>query len=290
MEERDWTILKMLYEEKSITKTAKLLYISQPALTYRLQQLEKEFKTKIVYRGKKGVEFTPQGEYLVNYAKEMLLQLRKTKEVIQNMDKRIQGTLRLGVSGNFARYQLPPLIKKFLAIYPDVEIHLKTGWSSEITQKMYKEEIHIGVIRGDHSWHEQKLLLTAEPICLVSKKKIDTDQLPTLPRIHYKTDPSLQTVIDQWWQERFDQPPFITMEVDRIDTCKEMVSNSLGYAIFPKACLTESDDLYYENLTTNDHQVLIRNTWVIYRNNSVEIGMIRAFTDFIKEINHAKHS
>lgn len=284
MEERDWIILQTLYEEKNITKAAQTLYVSQPALTYRLQQLEKDFKTKIVFRGKKGVEFTAQGEYLVQYAKEMLHTLRKTKERVENMDDKIQGTLRLGVSSNFARYQLPPMLKQFLSIYPDIEIHLKTGFSSEITQLIYKEEIHIGIIRGEHSWSEQKLLLAKEPICLVSKSEVDISQLPSLPRIHYKTDPSLQNVINRWWQERFDQPPFITMEVDRIETCKEMVNNGLGYAIFPKACLSESDELYHRNLTNEHNEDILRDTWVVYRNSSLELNMIRAFVDFIKGI------
>jgi DNA-binding transcriptional LysR family regulator len=284
MEERDWVILQTLFEEKNITKAAQALHVSQPALTYRLQQLETEFDTKIVFRSKKGVEFTAQGEYLVHYAADMLKRLRNTKEAVKNMESKIQGTLRLGVSSNFARYQLPPLLKKFLAIYPDVEIHLKTGFSSDVSQLIYKEDIHIGIIRGEHSWNEQKLLLAQEPLCLVSKSKIDINQLPSLPRIHYKTDPSLQSVINQWWQEKFNQPPFITMEVDRIDTCKEMVNNGLGYAIFPKACLTEGDELYHVNLTTEDNKEILRNTWVIYRNMSLELNIIRAFIDFIEEV------
>lgn len=284
MEERDWIILQTLYVEKNITKAAQALYVSQPSLTYRLQQLETELKTKIVFRGKKGVEFTAQGEYLVNYAKDMINRLRKAKEAVKNMENKIQGTLRLGVSSNFARYQLPPLLKNFLSLYPDIEIHLKTGFSSEITQLIFREDIHIGIIRGENSWNEQKLLLAQEPLCLVSKSEVDIDELPSLPRIHYKTDPSLQNVVNRWWQETFTRPPFITMEVDRIETCKEMVKNDLGYAIFPKACLSESDKLYHRNLTTNDGKEILRDTWVIYRNTSLELNMIRGFINFIKEI------
>jgi DNA-binding transcriptional LysR family regulator len=284
MEDRDWVILQTLYQEKNITKAAQTLHVSQPSLTYRLKQLETEFKTKIVLRNKKGVEFTPQGEYLVDYAKEMLKQLSKSKEAVKNMEDKIQGTLRLGVSSNFAHYQLPPLLKKFLSIYPGIEIHLKTGFSSEITQLIYKEEIHIGIVRGETSWNEQKLLLTQEPLCIVSKSIIEINKLPSLPRINYRTDPSLQNVINHWWQEKFNQPSFITMEVDRIETCKEMVKNGMGYAIVPKACLSDGDDLYQENLTTKDNKEILRDTWVIYRNTSLELNMIRAFIHFIKGI------
>ncbi|GAA3314183.1 hypothetical protein GCM10020331_006130 [Ectobacillus funiculus] len=72
-------------------------------MTYRLQNLEKEFGTIIVTRGKRGVEFTSQGEYIVQYARSMILQLRNIKEIVQNMDKEIRGVLRIGVSGIFLR-------------------------------------------------------------------------------------------------------------------------------------------------------------------------------------------
>lgn len=54
MNERDWHILKVLHEHRNITKTAQSLYISQPSLTKRIQQIEKEFNLKIVERGTRG--------------------------------------------------------------------------------------------------------------------------------------------------------------------------------------------------------------------------------------------
>jgi DNA-binding transcriptional LysR family regulator len=131
MDEKDWVILQTIFEERNITKAAEKLYISQPALTYRLQQLEKEFGTMIVARGKRGVEFTAQGEYIAQYARSMTLQLRNTKEFVQNMGKEIRGALRIGVSGIFARYELPAILNEFISQYPNVEVNVKTGWSAE---------------------------------------------------------------------------------------------------------------------------------------------------------------
>ncbi len=281
MDEKDWLILQTLAEEKNITKTAERLYISQPALTYRLQQIEKEFETTLVIRGKKGIEFTPQGEYLVNYAKEMLLRAQKTKETIKNMEQKVQGKLRLGTSSNFAHYRLPILLKNFLAEYPDVEINLKTGWSSDVIQLVYKEEVHVGIIRGDYQWPEQKHLLYQEPLYIASKKKFDLDDLPHLPRINYMTDAHLKQTIDTWWKSRFTVPPLITMEVDKIETCKELVLYGLGYSIFPSICLRPDDGLYTIWLT--DEQLIKRNTWIIYRNTALDLLVVKAFVDFVKQ-------
>ena len=77
MEDRDWLILSILYKEKNITKTAQTLFISQPALTTRLQHIEKYFGVTIVHRTRKGVHFTSEGEFLAKAATKMLSHIRK---------------------------------------------------------------------------------------------------------------------------------------------------------------------------------------------------------------------
>ncbi len=283
MDEKDWIILQTLYEERNITKAAQRLYISQPALSYRIQALEKEFDATIISRGQKGVEFTVQGEYLVKYSKEMLLQLRKAKEYVLNLDKTIKGTLRLGVSGMFARYELPFLLKNFLYRYPNVDINLKTGWSSEINQMLHKEDVHIGIVRGDYNWQGKKILFREENICIASVNKIDFDELPSLSRINYQTDSSLKNIVDNWWQEKYKVPPRISMEVDRIDTCKQMVLNGLGYAILPSICVKKDEPLFTAPILTNDNKPLYRKTWIIYRESTLQLAYVKAFIDFLSD-------
>ena len=58
MDEKDWNAMRIVYEEKNISRAAERLYISQPALTYRLKNLEKEFGTTLFYKVKGGIEFT----------------------------------------------------------------------------------------------------------------------------------------------------------------------------------------------------------------------------------------
>ncbi|WP_240419495.1 LysR family transcriptional regulator [Paenibacillus periandrae] len=283
MEEKDWYLLKMLYKEKNITKTAEHLYISQPALTYRIQQLEKEFGIRIVSRGKKGVEFTSQGELLVVYAEKMLLELLRVKEMIQNMNDRVEGTLRIGVNSSFMRYRLPKLLKEFANLYPNVEINVKSGWSSEVINSVYKEEVHVGIFRGDHHWQEQAFLLSKEPFYIASRDPIDLEDLPNLPRINYKiTDYNLRHIIEKWWHQRFTKPSLITMEVDSVETCVELIRNGLGFAFVPGISLQDQDTLSTIHLYSRDGQPIIRETWMIYRDATLDLSVVKAFVDFMK--------
>lgn len=281
MNEKDWILLQLLYEHQNITKTAELLYVSQPSVSYRIQQLEKEFGITIMQRGRRGIEFTPQGEYLAKYAKEMLDQLQKTKEVLLSMNNKISGTLKIGTASSIARYKLPTMLKEFHTRYPEVEFKVTSNRSSELTHSVYKQEVHIGFMRGDYDWPEEKQLIMTENIWIVSKKEIAIDDLPLLPRITYKTDWSLENLIDKWWKETFSKPPTITMEVDHMETCKEMVLSGLGYAIIPAIVLADHEELFQIQLKSKQGEPILRRSWMIYRKESLHISFIKAFVDFI---------
>lgn len=288
MDDRDWLILKVLYNEKNITKAAKNLYISQPALTNRLQQIEKEFGVQIVHRGRRGVEFTPQGEYLAKCANQMLLKIQKIKENVVNMENRVTGTLRLGVSNYFTDYKLPGLLKLFKNEYPDIEFKVLTGSSSEIAHLIHSHEVHVAFVKGAYSWNDQKRLLFEESICIASKDKIDLRELPNLPRIDYRMDPLLKTAVDNWWFENYSQPPLISIEVDKADTCKKMVLNGLGYAILPSLILDDADDIYKIDLKSKNGKPILRKTWMFYHKESIQLKFVKAFVEFMEKLDFQK--
>ncbi|MCI1114050.1 LysR family transcriptional regulator, partial [Stenotrophomonas maltophilia] len=93
---------------------------------YRLQQLEKRFGVPLIVKHGKGIRFTPEGDYLVTYANKMLADLRDTKDHIVNMQREVQGTLRIGASIYFGQYKLPLIIKNFLELYPKVQVYVDT--------------------------------------------------------------------------------------------------------------------------------------------------------------------
>ena len=283
MDDKDWVMLKTIAAEKNLTKSADRLYLSQPALTYRLRNLEKEFGTQLVSRRPTGVLLTPQGEYLLSYSEEMLSQMNKVKERIKNMENKVQGTLRLGTSSVFAHYELPQILKSFLHRFPDVEVLLKTGLSRHIHRMLQKEEVSIAILRGDYHWVDEKFLLREEPICLVSSSPIEFSELPYKPQISYLTDSSLEPVIQDWWRESFACAPHVNLEVDSMDTCRQMVLHGLGWAILPEIGLGEQSGLFRRELFWRSGKPLVRRTWLAYSPAFLELSSIRAFVEFLKE-------
>ncbi|WNS77991.1 LysR family transcriptional regulator [Domibacillus sp. DTU_2020_1001157_1_SI_ALB_TIR_016] len=283
MDEKDWVALRVLYEEKNFSRAAERLYISQPALTYRLKNLEKEFGTSLFFKIKSGIEFTSEGIYLADYAEEMIKKLQKTKDYMLNMQNEVRGTLRLGVSSNFAQYKLPKILKKFSAQYPNVQFSVNTGWSTDIMHLLNSSSVQLGILRGNYEWYGIKTLLHKERLCLISKEEVDLEDLPELPFINYKTDSSLKNLMNGWWHDRFPDPPRVTMENDRQETCKEMVKQGLGVSILPEICLQPSDNLHTYGLSFKNGEPVLRNTWLMYSQDALRLSTVKAFIDFLNK-------
>jgi DNA-binding transcriptional LysR family regulator len=293
MNEQDCLLMRYLDEERNLTRTAERLYITQPALTYRLQQIEKEFGVSIIVKDKRGIRLTPEGEYLVTYAEQTLHNLRKVKDFIVNMRDVKRGTLRIGVSSYFALYKLPPLLRDFKALYPNIEIHVTTGMSNELIDGLLADELHVGIIRGNYHWYEKKYFMEDENICIIARDPIHLKDLPLMPRVNYRepttsvqAKSSSHTTfvhsIDQWWKDHYDQPPYITMDVDSYETCRELVRNGLGYAIVPRIFIHKDDDLYTYDLVGKDNEPLKRTTWMLYKKDLEHLKIVHLFVEFVQ--------
>ena len=102
MKDIDWKILMVLYEKRSMTKAAEVLYTTQSALTKRIKAMETEWNIEIVRRSSQGVTFTEDGHYLVKKASIMLDFMKEIEEHFAEK-KASREFLRLGVPNSFAR-------------------------------------------------------------------------------------------------------------------------------------------------------------------------------------------
>ncbi|MBP2657350.1 MAG: transcriptional regulator, LysR family [Firmicutes bacterium] len=280
MNDNDLIALKMVYEEGSITKAAARLYISQPSLTYRLKRLETDFKVKILNRRSDGSILTAQGEYILQYAEEVLKNLAITKEYVRSMESTIHGTLHLGVSHIFAQYRLPPILRKFKDCFPGIKINLKTELSSRLISLLQKDEVSVAILREKRSWSEKIHLLQEEPVCLVSLQLIHVNDLPSHPWIQYNASTEAKLEWKNWWDEHFSCPPTI-IEVHNRETCLQMVSNGLGWALIPEICLKNHRSLFNCLATWKNGKTLSRTTCLIYKDSSLERPVVNTFVKYI---------
>jgi len=282
VEERDWKIIDVLYAEKSISRAAKTLYISQPALTSRIHLIEQDLGATLAIRTSKGVKFTPQGEFLAEKARTMLREYTAIRESLHAMSDDISGTLRIAASQFMMKYYLPDVLKEFKNHFPKVEFNLTSAWSKDVYGIVRCRDAHLGFVLDTLEWEEERFHLFQDPMCIASAFPIDLVDLPNLPRIEFHTNPSNKAVLDRWWQSNFDTPPRISMVVDILDTCHEMVRHGLGYGILPKMIVQSDPLLHLIELKDLEGKPLTRDGWMIYSARSRELGIAERFIEFVK--------
>jgi DNA-binding transcriptional LysR family regulator len=281
---QDWEMLSTLYDTTNITKAAQRLFLSQPTITSRLQKLESYYGVQLIIRKQRGVTFTPEGEKLALHAKKMLLEQRKIEEQLHNMSEEVSGSIRVGVSNFFALNKMPKLLRLFKQTYPNVEFQVVTGWSSEMHRLILNHDVHIAFIKGDYLWNETKHLLYEEEICIAAPWEFTWEDLPTLPRIDYHTDEKMKSIVDQWWYNQYKQKPNVTIQVNQVETCKEMVIHGLGYAIIANLVVRPYPELIIKPLHHPSGKPITRKTWMYYHNDMLQLNIVKAFVQFIQSI------
>jgi DNA-binding transcriptional LysR family regulator len=284
MNNRDYELIATIAKTKNLTIAAEKLYISQPALSYRLKNLEEELNCTLVYRTPKGVILTSKGEEVAKYAEKSLLEYSNIKNKLATMDDTLSGTIKLGVSPAYAKYKLTRVLSTFSAKFPNANIYIKTCLSSDAVKRLDANEVHVVIVRGDHAWDEEKVLINKEPIVLIANSKINLADLPKLPYIEYGTDIILEKEIRNWWTEHYDVPPMVNMNINDSDTCRQLVAAGLGFSILPSISLSKEEypNLYLQALQHKDGSPLLRSTWIMYRTVASNILIVNKFIEHLR--------
>lgn len=284
MDTRSWKVIAELRRTTNITHAADRLAMTQPALSKRLQLIERELGTRLVERTSKGITFTPQGEYVAREAEKALAHLAEMQWTLLTFKDHRTGTIRLGMTNSFVRYTLPPYLRAYKAENPGVDFSVSTGVSSEIVDKVERGDIQVGFICGDISGNFGRLQIGTEQACLVNGESLRLEDLPEKPQIAYLSDPFATKMLDEWWFGHFGQPPKIGIRANHGDTCLEMIANGLGYGIFlsPKF-LDENRPLFRMPLFHKDGRPFSRSLWMIWKDKHAEPPLIGRFLSFVGE-------
>lgn len=281
MDEKDCLILRAIDQEQNLGRAAKKLFLSAPALTYRIQQLEERFSVPIIKRNGNQIYFTPEGKRLVHYAEKMLRDLKQLKDSLLG----IHGTLRIGVASVYAFSRLPAILDGFFKMHPEIKTQLNSDFSERIFNLLTSGTIHLGIVRGDYEWTGPRHLIQKGSISLVSKHEISIEDLPVLPyiKVNHPASKNFSERLDDWWTENFTSPPAINHAVNDFQTAIALVKKDMGYAIVPSIFITD-DTLFTKKLTFSGGQPFELNTWLLYTDESAELLVVEKFIKHIKSI------
>ena len=282
--DQDWAIITKLHSEKNITKTADLVFMTQPTLTKRIQQIEEELGIVLVSRSSKGVVFTPEGEYVAQKAEEILQLFNDVNRHLVKIAGGKKGLLKLGVPNSYCRLVMPRVIKEYIKIHNDIRFDITAANSHEVLKMVENHDVDAGFIRGEYVTSLDQIIISVDQIHIVSKVPLSLSELPQLPQIDFVKEPTIIKATEQWWNDYYNAPPSIFMRVNHADTCLAMISEGLGYGIFPDIAYARGmEGLSTIPLVHKDGSKFVRKTRFIYYRENLDIPVINDFVNYIKE-------
>ena len=139
-----YTVAKRL----SFTKAATALFITQPAISKHIQELEEQYKIKLFDRNGSKIALTTAGEILLKHTKNIFEVYREINFDMSTLINQRSGVLRLGASTTISQYIIPPLLARFHQKLRDVKVSLLNGNTEQIENALLKQEIEIGIVEG----------------------------------------------------------------------------------------------------------------------------------------------
>lgn len=174
----------------SFTKAAEELYITQPAVTRHIHELEHHFKLKLFQRSGNKIHLTPAGKTLLQHSETLLAEYRNLEFDMNALAEKHSGKLRIGASTTVAQYVLPPILASFRQKFKDVAVTLTSGNTEQIENALVSDAIDVGIIEGRSKskslqytpfLRDEIVLVTSIQFPAVRKETIRPEELKTVP-------------------------------------------------------------------------------------------------------------
>lgn len=174
----------------NFTRAAEELFISQPAVTNHIKELENRFNLVLFDRNGSKVILSPAGKVLLKHTEDIQEIYRQIEFDLNQLNEVLKGVLHIGSSTSITYYVLPPLLARFHGIHQDVKVELLSGNSEQIEQALLDKKIEIGIIEGQPKRREirYKSFLKDEIVLVCSSKnplsvksRINVEELKEIP-------------------------------------------------------------------------------------------------------------
>lgn len=301
-----------VYKEKSISKAANNLYISQPSLSARIIKIEEELGMPIFDRSTSPLRLTEFGKIYIKAIEEVREIEKGVKNFISDINMLRLGELSLGASNVFAAYALPPIIAKFKNKYPEVKIKLTEGNTETLEELLSTNNVDMVIDNNrydagiyDKALYSEERILLAVPKdfpecdkvsefalseeCIKSKGYINKD-CPAVPLSAFCSVPFIMLTPNNDTRIRGDKmskeagfQPKIILEVHQQATAYMIAATRMG-ATFISDSVVEKMPVH-ENLNYYkiESAAAKREVYFYFKKHKYKTRVMQEFMDFIAQ-------
>lgn len=281
----------LVVEEGSISKAARLGFVSQPAVTRQIRQLENHYGALLFDRDDGKLRLTKEGEVLYPYIKEIIDLDKISYNTIQEVLGKQKTVLNVGASLTIGEYLLPGLLGRFNVQHPDIRFNLSIGNTPNIISKLEENDIDIALVESsvnDSSFSMEKfaddelILISAWNHHWKDSKEIDFIALTKEKMIWREKDSGTRLIVENSLREHGVLHKIEhTMELGSMQAIKSAVEANLGISILPK--LTVQKELKYNILreVPINNFNLLRDLWIVQKSRRFKKRAQSYFEEFL---------
>jgi DNA-binding transcriptional LysR family regulator len=230
------------------TRAALLLHLSQPAISRRIELLERELGAPLFERLPGGIRLTGAGESFLPYAQQILAAIEDGKAAVHALEEDAQGTLTLALVGTLASTQLTSHLQAFHEAYPRVHLLLCTARSDEVSTQVQQGDALLGLryfadprpaIRSLHVMDEPLVVVCAAHSRFVTGNPIEPAALQGVPWLSFpfKAESSARLLEQQLLRHELQSADRIV--IDSLTAQKRLIEADFGVGLLPESSIEE---------------------------------------------------
>src|SRR5580658_4419490 len=279
-----------LAESESFTKAAQINNVTQSAVSQQISSLERLFKSLLIERSKKKFRLTREGQVLYEYSKQIIQTYDSMQNRLQEIKDIISGTIRVATIYSIGLHDLPPYLKKFLKLYPTVNVHVEYRRANQVYEDVLGNVVDMGLVAYPTrdakldviALRKDTLVLICHPHHPLAKSKsVKLPQLAGQKFISFEPDIPTRKAIDKILKDQNVEVETV-MEFDNIETVKRAVEIEAGISIVPQGTITqEVAKQTLAEVRIEGHE-LYRPLAAIYKKNKVLSPAMKQFLAMLK--------
>ncbi len=234
----------------SFTRAAEDLYLTQPAVTFQIRQLEEHFNTRLFDRHHNRISLTEAGELVFGYAERILELYRETEKAINEMTGVTRGVVKLGASTTIGEYLLPGILAGYHEQFPGVQVRMTVHNTRMVVRKLEDATIDVGMVEGPVNnknivvspCMDDELVVIIHPKHPLAKyDEIPLGRLKEFPFVSREEGSGTRAVIGERLSKAgqpYDQLDMI-LELGTTEAVKAAVEGEVGFSIVSSVSLVK---------------------------------------------------
>lgn len=244
-------ILKAVATEKSFTKAAEVLFLSQPYLSKQIKALEQNLDVSLLRRNSNSISLTENGQIFLQYAERILALCEESCRALIDLKNGERGNLSVGASQTIGTYLMPRLLALFVQNYPQIDLKVQVNSTRFIAKQIVNRQIDLAVVGGEipqelkqslkmeHFVEDELNLIISNSHPFAKRKKIKKEDLYHLNFITLHSNSTIRKFVDNILEQndiKTDQLTII-MQLNSIEAIKTAVSLGLGAAFVSSSAI-----------------------------------------------------